>query len=162
MLRPCRVVRSVGFSLNRCGFTACWISRYAFLADVPTQRAEKIKVIIKFPLDLSDSMVDLPDNMSGRHWKIISKPAIEKYYLQHRFWDLFTKLMKCLIFERYWNSHCFSWFKNNLPKECNFTTSALPQISPFHTHRGIRTNSYTQTHEFFEYEYKELWIKVSK
>ena len=66
MLRSFQVVPSVRFSLNRCGFTACWISKRAFLVEIPKQKAKKIKIILKFLLDMSGHMVDLPDNMSGR------------------------------------------------------------------------------------------------
>ena len=75
------MVCTVRFSLNCCEFTTCWISRRAFLVDVPTRRAKKMKIILKFLLDMSDHIVDLLDNMPGRRWKIISRPAT---YLQCR------------------------------------------------------------------------------
>ena len=85
MLRPFRVVRSIWFSLNCCGFTVCWISRRAFLVDAPTQRAKKIKIILKFLLGMSGHMADLPGNMSGKRWKIISRPNLLKKSLTENF-----------------------------------------------------------------------------
>ena len=61
LLKPIRVVYSVRFSLNRCGFTICWISKHAFLVDIPMQGAKKIKITLKFLLDMSGHMANLPD-----------------------------------------------------------------------------------------------------